>query len=179
MFSQGTFQILQNHTFILSDLKRAVETTPFTTSIKAKGMKKNKVYTHHVLQRSSTKHLKHCIRLRRRNTKNNGLLTNSRGVFIQCCSQLPRDKTSLRLKILYLLVFQGSVPRVRSTFSAHTHLSRRVCCLLRIDGFDSKMCGLLRFFPVATAAAAAMPTGPEGISRRNSLLELTTHQLFI
>lgn len=41
------------------------------------------------------------------------------------------------------------------------HLSNRVCCLLRIEGFDSKICGRLRFFPVATAAAAAMPTGPK------------------
>lgn len=43
------------------------------------------------------------------------------------------------------------------------HLSNRVCCLLRIEGFDSKICGRLRFFPVATAAAAAMPTGPKKI----------------
>jgi len=38
--------------------------------------------------------------------------------------------------------------------------SKRVCCLLRIDGLDSKTCGRFRFLPVATAAAAAIPTGP-------------------
>lgn len=41
------------------------------------------------------------------------------------------------------------------------HLSRRVCCLFRMEGLDSKIWGLFLFLPVATAAAAAMPTGPE------------------
>lgn len=45
--------------------------------------------------------------------------------------------------------------------SLEADLSRRVCCLLRIEGLDSKMWGLFLFLPVATAAAAAMPTGPE------------------
>lgn len=30
-----------------------------------------------------------------------------------------------------------------------------------MEGLDSKMWGLFLFLPVATAAAAAMPTGPE------------------
>lgn len=30
-----------------------------------------------------------------------------------------------------------------------------------MEGFVSKVCGLLRFFPVAMAAAAATPMGPE------------------
>lgn len=38
--------------------------------------------------------------------------------------------------------------------------SKRVCCLLRIEGLDSKTWGRFRFLPVATAAAAAIPTGP-------------------
>lgn len=29
-----------------------------------------------------------------------------------------------------------------------------------MDGLDSKTCGRFRFLPVATAAAAAIPTGP-------------------
>lgn len=40
-------------------------------------------------------------------------------------------------------------------------LRRRVCCLLRMEGLDSKMWGLFLFLPVATAAAAAIPTGPD------------------
>lgn len=36
----------------------------------------------------------------------------------------------------------------------------RVCWRLRIDGFVSNECGLLRFLAVAIAAAAATPIGP-------------------
>lgn len=39
-------------------------------------------------------------------------------------------------------------------------LNSLFCCLLRILGFVSKLCGLFRFFAEAIAAAAATPTGP-------------------
>ena len=39
--------------------------------------------------------------------------------------------------------------------------SNRVCCRFRIDGLVSKEWGRLRFLPVAIAAAAATPIGPE------------------
>lgn len=43
----------------------------------------------------------------------------------------------------------------------NTNLINLVCWRRRMEGFVSKECGLLRFFPVAMAAAAATPIGPE------------------
>ncbi len=59
------------------------------------------------------------------------------------------------------------------------HLSNRVCCLLRIEGFDSKICGRLRFFPVATAAAAAMPTGPKKGEKKVVFWHSITFRIYI
>lgn len=42
-----------------------------------------------------------------------------------------------------------------------TYRRSLVCCRFLIDGLVSKECGRFRFFPVAMAAAAATPIGPE------------------
>lgn len=55
----------------------------------------------------------------------------------------------------------GSHSGARESLRSVADLSRRVCCLLRMEGLDSKMWGRFLFLPVATAAAAAIPTGPE------------------
>lgn len=45
--------------------------------------------THHILQRSSTKHLEHRVGFGGRDTQNDGLLAHSGGVLIQGGTQFP------------------------------------------------------------------------------------------
>lgn len=70
----------------------------------------------------------------------------------------------------------GSHSGARESLRSVADLSRRVCCLLRMEGLDSKMWGRFLFLPVATAAAAAIPTGPE-TKRARGLVEVQASAL--
>ncbi|KAH9416117.1 hypothetical protein DERP_000614 [Dermatophagoides pteronyssinus] len=54
----------------------------------------------------------------------------------------------------------------------------KVCCLFLIEGLVSNVCGRLRFFAVAIAAAAAIPTGPKEKKLFEIILSKTKNKIY-